>query len=67
MSIMDVLRKLGILRVGATSGTFKNAKERPTELQMDGVFNADKDLVTRQDVRRVVDAARGQSAPKTDA
>ncbi len=67
MGLMDVLRKLGIFRAGATSGTFKNAKERPTELQMDGVFDAEKDLVTKQDVRRVVDAAKGQSAPKTDS
>ncbi len=39
------LRKLGIMRSGATSGTYKNAKERPTELQMDDVFDAEKDLV----------------------
>lgn len=48
MSLMDVLRKLGILRTGAVSGTYTNAKDRPTELQMDGVFNAKKDLINKQ-------------------
>ncbi len=45
MSLLDVLRKLGILRMGAVSGTYHNAKERPIELQMEGVYNAKKDLV----------------------
>ncbi len=45
MSLLDILRKLGILRMGATSGTYHNAKERPIELQMNGVFNAKKDLI----------------------
>jgi len=45
MAKKDSLRKLGIMRSGATSGTYKNAKERPTELQMDGVYDAEKDLV----------------------
>lgn len=45
MSLMDVLRKLGIVRMGAVSGTYRNAKERPIELQMDGVFDAKKDLI----------------------
>ncbi|MFO7536319.1 MAG: hypothetical protein R6X19_11695 [Kiritimatiellia bacterium] len=45
MSLLDILRKLGILRYGATKATYTNATERPTELMMDGVFNADKDLI----------------------
>ena len=45
MGLMDILRKLGIVRFGATAGTYRNAKERPTELQMDGVYNAKKDLI----------------------
>ncbi len=45
MGFMDMLRKLGIYRSGAVSGTYTNAAERPTELQMDGVLDADKDLV----------------------
>ena len=48
MGLLDILAKLGILRMGATSGTYHNAKERPTELQMDGVFNAKKDLINAE-------------------
>jgi len=45
MGMIDILRKLGIFRSGKTSGTYSNAKERPTEIQMDGVFDAKRDLV----------------------
>lgn len=45
MSFVDLLRKLGIVRWGAVKGTYRDARGRPIELQMDGVFNADKDLV----------------------
>lgn len=41
----DKLRKIGVVRSGTTTGTYKNAKERPTELQMEGVFDAERDLV----------------------
>ncbi len=43
--MLDVLRKLGILRYGATAATYKDGAERPTELMMDGVYDAKKDLV----------------------
>lgn len=49
MKFVDWLRKLGIYRSGAVSGTYTNAKERPTELQMEGVFNAEKDLISKKD------------------
>ena len=45
MGLLDLLRKLGILRYGATAGTYRNGAERPTELMMDGVYDAKKDLV----------------------
>jgi protein-disulfide isomerase len=45
MSKKETLRKLGVVRAGTASGTYTNAKDRPTELQMDGVFDAEKDLV----------------------
>lgn len=45
MSILNWLRKLGIVRFGSYKGTYKNGKERPTELMMDGVYDAEKDLV----------------------
>lgn len=51
MTVMDWLRKLGIIRSGVTCGTYKNAIERPAELQMDGVFDAKKDLINADKVR----------------
>lgn len=45
MSFVDILRKLGIFRSGATSGAYKNGAERPTELMMDDVYDAKKDLI----------------------
>ena len=50
MKLLDILRKLGILRFGTESGVYTNAAERPTSLQMDGVFDSKKDLVTREDL-----------------
>ena len=52
MSLLDILRKLGILRYGAEAGVYTNAADRPTSLQMDGVFDAKKDLVHREDLQR---------------
>lgn len=46
------LRKLGIYRSGAISAVYHNANERPIELQMEGVFDASKDLVTKEDFRK---------------
>ncbi len=61
MTLLDLLRKLGILRSGAEAGVYKNAAERPVSLQMDGVFDPQKDLVTREDVAAVRDRLRGDS------
>lgn len=48
MKILDVLRKLGILRYGAKAAVYRDAAARPTEFQMDDVFNAEKDMVTKK-------------------
>ncbi len=45
MSLIDWLRKLGILRFGAEGAVFHNAKERPISMQQAGVFNSEKDVV----------------------
>ncbi len=52
MKLLDLLRKLGILRFGAETGTYTNAADRAASLQMDGVFDSRKDLVTREDAPR---------------
>ena len=45
MSFLDWLRKLGILRFGAESATYHNAKERPISLQQQDVLNSEKDVL----------------------
>jgi hypothetical protein len=45
MTFLDILRKLGILRFGATAATYKSEADRPTEFMMDDVYDAKKDLV----------------------
>ena len=47
MSVIDLLRKLGILRFGTYKGTYTSAKDMPSEMFMDDVYNADKDLVSK--------------------
>jgi len=46
MKILEILAKLGILRYGATAATYTSAKDMPAEFLMDGVFNAQRDLVS---------------------
>ena len=41
----ETLSKIGVMRSGTKSSTYKSAKDMPTEFMMDGVYNADKDLV----------------------
>jgi hypothetical protein len=53
MSLLDILRKLGILRFGAEAAGYTNAADRPTSLQMDGVYDSKKDLVTAEDLKRL--------------
>jgi hypothetical protein len=53
MSLLDILRKLGILRFGGEAAVYTNAADRPTSLQMDGVLDSKKDLVTARDLERL--------------
>lgn len=45
MKLLDLLRKLGIVRFGAEKAVYHNARERPMSLQADGVFNSEKDVI----------------------
>lgn len=56
MKLLDILRKLGILRFGAEAATYTSAADRPSSLMMDGVYDSKKDLVTGEDAKRVRDA-----------
>ncbi len=44
MKLLDLLRKLGILRFGATAAVYRNGQERPTAFMMDDVYDEEKDL-----------------------
>jgi len=46
MNLLDLLRKLGVLRWGAKGYSYKNGQEIPAESLMDDVYNAQKDLLT---------------------
>lgn len=59
MRILDILAKLGILRVGAMAATYRSGTDRPTELLMDDVFDARRDLTTKKDVRDLKEMAAG--------
>lgn len=53
MKLLDLLAKLGILRFGAKAATYSSAKDRPAEFMMDGVYDAERDLTTKEDVKAV--------------
>ena len=50
MKFLDLLAKLGILRVGARKATYTSARDRPAEFMMDDVYNAERDLVAKKDL-----------------
>ena len=53
MKIIEILKKLGILRSGKVSGTYKNYEEMPDELKYDNVYHKDTDLVKNQKTNSV--------------
>lgn len=60
MKILDLLAKLGILRVGAKAATYRSGKDRPAEFLMDDVYDADRDLTTREDVAKLAGKKPGK-------
>jgi hypothetical protein len=63
MGLVDVLRKLGILRFGAEKAVYRNAKERPLSLQQEGVFDSQRDAA---DLRKSRESRRGEAAKGED-
>lgn len=59
MKFLDLLRKLGIIRYGAVSGTYKSYKDRPDELMFDNVYDKKKDLTTKEDLKDIADTITG--------
>ena len=54
MKVLDLLAKLGILRFGAKSGTYRSGTDRPAEFMMDDMCNAERDLTTREDIKKAL-------------
>jgi hypothetical protein len=48
--VINTLRKIGVLRYGTKKGSYTSTKNMPTELFMENVYDADKDLVNKKDV-----------------
>ncbi len=61
MKFLDLLAKLGILRYGTKSATYHSGTERPAEIMMDDVFNAERDLTTAKDVAKAREAVSGKA------
>lgn len=64
MKLLDILAKLGILRYGTKAAVYRAGTERPTEFLMDDVFNAKRDLTTREDLRDIVATVTGKTAAR---
>lgn len=48
MKILDLLAKLGILRFGTKKAVWHSAEDMPAEILMDGVFDAERDLTSKE-------------------
>ena len=64
MKFLDVLRKLGILRYGTKAATYTGMQDRPAEFFMEGVFNAEKDLINQADVNNAMAAVKSLEGRK---
>lgn len=64
MNLRDLLAKLGILRVGTKKAVWHSGKDMPAEMLMDNVFDAKRDLTTKQDLREAKQAVTGAKAPQ---
>lgn len=63
MKLLDILRKLGIVRFGTKMGTYKSGKDRPYEFMSGDVYNAEKETVTRGDIKKVFGAGKKGNKP----
>ena len=60
MKKVDILRKTGTLRYGKFKAKYRNAKEKPYALMDDGVFDDNKDLLTKKDVKKLIRKIKGK-------
>lgn len=61
---LRILAKLGILRSGARSATYTSGRNRPAEFLMPDVLNAERDLTTRQDIKKLLGGTGQPGEPK---
>ena len=52
MNLIDILRKLGILRFGTCKGTYSSGKDMPDGMPMDDVYDSKKDLMFQKDLSK---------------
>jgi hypothetical protein len=53
MNLIDFLRKIGVLRFGTKKYHYTSGRDMPPEALMDDVYDAEKDLVTKQDFKNL--------------
>ena len=62
--LLRILAKLGILRYGTKSYTYTSGRDRPAESLMGDVFNAERDLTTKEDIKSLRGGNKPSQAPK---
>lgn len=63
-TLLRLLAKLGILRYGVKRATYRSGRDLPAEFLTPGVFNADRDLTTAQDVKALLGRTGPPEKPK---
>ncbi|MGQ0682041.1 hypothetical protein [Bradyrhizobium sp.] len=53
-ALLLLLSKLGILRYGTKSYTYTSGRDRPAESLMNDVFDAERDLTTKEDLAKLL-------------
>ena len=66
MKLLDLLAKLGILRFGVKSAVYTSGRDRPIEFVSNDVFNAERDLTTLEDVKRILPAPDRDNAARRE-
>lgn len=54
MKKLDLLRKLGIIRYGKVKQKYRSGRERSYALMGEGIFNPEKELTTKKDLKEIV-------------
>lgn len=53
MDFLTLLRKLGIIRYGKKKYTYTSGEDMPVEALMDDVYDPEKDLVAKEDLKEM--------------